>query len=140
MSIDQAFGLIRQSTATHAASPDGAGFEGVLDHSKTASDVWAGTPYRFAKNEEMLSRRSFVSRIHRKKPKRKSMPESTRIANARKSRVRGAVEPVSSRQKCLMGVVVRTIGLASARLKIGLANLTYNMRRLGWLQAKCATA
>ena len=32
-----------------------------------------------------------------------------------------------------MGLVVRTIGIARARVKIGLANLTYNMGRMVWL-------
>lgn len=32
-----------------------------------------------------------------------------------------------------MALVVRTIGLARARVKIGLANLVYNMRRMVWL-------
>ena len=140
VSIDQAFGLIRQWTATHAAAHDGARLEDVLDRSNTASDVWADTAYRSAKNEEMLSRRGFVSRIHRKKAKGKPMPERTRIANACKSRVRSAVEHVFAHQKCLMGLAVRTIGLARARLKIGLANLAYNMRRLVWLRAKYAAA
>lgn len=70
----------------------------------------------------MLSRRGFVSRSHCKKPKGKPMPERTRIANARKSKVRGSVEHVFAHQKGLMGLTVRTIGLARARLKIGLAN------------------
>ena len=33
-----------------------------------------------------------------------------------------------------MGLLVRTIGLARATTKIGLANLVYNMRRLVWLE------
>ncbi len=41
----------------------------VLDLSNTASDAWADTAYRSAKNEEMLTRRGFVSRIHRNKAK-----------------------------------------------------------------------
>jgi len=32
-----------------------------------------------------------------------------------------------------MGLVVRTIGIARATVKIGLANLVYNMRRAAWL-------
>ncbi len=32
----------------------------------TASDVWADTAYRSAKNEAMLTARGLVSRIHRK--------------------------------------------------------------------------
>jgi IS5 family transposase len=39
-----------------------------------------------------------------------------------------------------MGLFVRTIGLARARLKIGLANLAYNMRRFVWLSAREAAA
>lgn len=32
-----------------------------------------------------------------------------------------------------MGLVIRAIGLARAKVKIGLANLVYNMRRMVWL-------
>lgn len=140
VSIDRAHGLIRKWTATHAAAHDGARLEDVLDRANTASDVWADTAYRSAKNEAMLERRGFLSRIHRKKPKGKSMPEHTRIANAQKSKVRSKVEHVFAHQKGLMGLVVRTIGLARAEVKIGLANLAYNMRRFIWLQSKSVAA
>lgn len=140
VSIDRAHGLIRKWTATHAAAHDGARLEDVLDRANTASEVYADTAYRSAKNEAMLLRRGFVSRIHRKKPKGKAMPERTRFANAQKSKVRSAVEHVFAHQKGLMGLFVRTIGLARARLKIGLANLAYNMRRFVWLQERGAPA
>lgn len=140
LSIDRGFGLIRNWTATNAAAHDGARLEDVLDPSNTAGDVWADTAYRSAKNEAMLIRRGLVSRIHRKKPQGKPMPDRTRIANARKSKVRSAVEHVFAHQKGLMGLVVRTIGIARARVKIGLANLAYNMRRFVWLRAKHAAA
>jgi hypothetical protein len=48
---------------------------------------------------------------------------------------------VFARQKGPMGLVVRTIGIARATVKIGLANLAYNMRRALWLTAqRAATA
>jgi transposase, IS5 family len=140
VSIDRAHGLIRKWTATHAAAHDGARLEDVLDRANTASEVYADTAYRSAKNEAMLSRRGFISRIHRKKPKGKPMPERTRIANAQKSKVRSAVEHVFAHQKGLMSLRVRTIGLARARFKIGLANLAYNMRRFVWLRERHAPA
>ena len=140
VSIDRAFGLIREWTATNAAAHDGARLEDVLDPGNTGSEVWADTAYRSEKNEAMLSRRGFLSRIHRKKPKGKPMPERTRIANARKSKVRSAIEHVFAHQKGLMGLYVRTIGIARAKIKIGLANLAYNMRRFVWLRAKHAAA
>ena len=134
--IDRGHGLIRGWTATHAAAHDGARLEEVLDADNTASDVWADTAYRSAKNEAMLAGRGLVSRIHRKKPKGRPMPERTRRANARKSMVRSRVEHVFAHQKGLMGLMVRTIGLARATVKIGLANLAYNIRRLVWLSGR----
>ena len=43
-------------------------------------------------------------------------------------------------QKGPMGLFVRTIGIARARVKIGLATLAYNMRRFVFLTGKCAAA
>jgi IS5 family transposase len=39
-----------------------------------------------------------------------------------------------------MGLVVRSIGIARARVKIGLTNLAYNMRRYVWLSGRSAPA
>ena len=114
--------------------------EDVLDRDNTASEVWADTAYRSVKNEAMLARRGFISRIHRKKPKGKTMPERTRLANAQKSKVRSAIEHVFAHQKGLLNLTIRTIGLARARVKIGLANLAYNMRRFIWLRTKYVPA
>jgi transposase, IS5 family len=140
VSIDRGFGLIRKWTASDAAAHDGARLEAVLDRTNTASDVWADTAYRSAKNEAMLKRCGFVSRIHRKKPKGKPMPERMRIANAQKSKLRSAVEHVFAQEKGPMGLIIRTIGIARAKVKIGLANLAYNMRRFVFLTEKYAVA
>jgi len=140
VAVDRAYGLIRKWTATHAAAHDGARLEDVLDRSNTASDIWADTAYRSAKNEAWLASRGLVSRIHRKKPAGRPMPARTRQANARKSAVRSAVEHVFARQKGPMALVVRTIGIARARVKIGLANLAYNIRRYVWLSTTPAPA
>ncbi len=61
------------------------------------------------------------------------MPEHVSRANAAKSAVRARVEHVFARQKGPMALVIRTIGLARATVKIGLANIAYNMRRMIWL-------
>ena len=136
VSVDRAHGPIRKWTTTDAAAPDGARLEEVLDRTNTASEVFADAAYRSAKNEDMLARRGFVSRIHRKKPPGKPMPERTRLANAQKSKVRSAIERVFAHQKGPMGLFVRTIGIARARVEIGLANLAYNMRCFLWLPTK----
>jgi transposase, IS5 family len=131
--IDRRHGLIRTWTATDAARHDGAQLPDLLDRANTASGVWADTAYRSAKNEAHLVAFGFTSRIHRKKPKGKPMPKRVSRANAGKSEVRARVEHVFARQKGPMALVVRTIGLARAKVKIGLANLVYNMRRMVWL-------
>lgn len=139
ISIDRRHGLIRRWTTSDAAAHDGARLAAVLGRN-TASDVWADTAYRSAKNEALLAGRGLVSRIHRKKPKGRSMAARTRRANARKSAVRSAVEHVFARQKGPMALVVRTVGIARATVKIGLANLAYNMRRYVWLSGRTASA
>ena len=140
VAIDRRHGLIRGWTASHAAAHDGARLAEVVDANNTAGDIWADTAYRSAKNEAWLASRGLVSRIHRKKPAGRPMPARTRQANARKSAVRSAVEHVFARQKGPMALVVRTIGIARARVKIGLANLAYNIKRLVWLSGRPAPA
>ncbi len=68
------------------------------------------------------------------------VPQNIRRGNAAKSRVRAFVEHVFADQKHRMGMKVRTIGLARARIKIGLANIAYNIRRLIFHERKSAAA
>jgi transposase, IS5 family len=68
------------------------------------------------------------------------MPRPTARANARKSAVRAAVEHVFARQKGPMRLFIRTIGIARATTKIGLANLVYNMQRVLWLSDQIASS
>jgi IS5 family transposase len=138
--IDRRHGLIRTWTVTDAACYEGALLPGLLDRSNTASDVWADTAYRSKANETYLADHGLRSRLHRKKPKGKPMPKRTAQANGRKSSVRAAVEHVFAHEKGPMGLVVRTIGLARARVKVGLANLVYNMKRAVWLTGRAAVA
>ena len=134
VSIDREYGLIRRWDATDAAAYEGARLrEGLLDKTNTASAVWADTAYRSKANEEFLQKNGFVSRIHRKKPPGRPMPETTRRANAIKSKVRSGVEHVFAVQKDKMEVFIRTMGIARATIKIGMANLVYNMRRYVYL-------
>ena len=139
IAIDRRFGLIRRWLATDAAAYEGAKLrEGLLDKINTARTVWADTAYRSAANETFLEKTGFVSRIHRKKPKGRPMPEVTRRANSLKSKVRSRVEHVFAEQKSRMGLFVRTIGIARATAKIGLGNFVYNMKRLIFLKQTAA--
>jgi len=77
-----------------------------------------------------------VSRIHRKKPAGRPMPEATWHANNLKSKVRSRVEHVFAEQKSCMGLFIRTVGIARATTRIGLASILYNMKRLMFLERR----
>lgn len=131
ISIDREHGLIRKWLATDAAAYEGARLrEGLLDKTNTSKSAWADTAYRSAANEAFMDKNGFVSRVHRKKPKGRPMPEATRRANNIKSKERLRVEHVFAEQKSRMGLFIRTIGIARAKTKIGLANILCNIKRL----------
>ena len=138
VSICRTFGFIRKCKVTDAARFDGKMLRDVVTSDNTASDVWADTAYRSQANEAWLKRQSRVSRIHRRKPRGKPMPDHVRRGNATKSKVRARVEHVFARQKDQMGLFIRTIGIKRAEAKIVLANLAYNMHRLIFHERRAA--
>ena len=98
------------------------------------------TPLTAQRPMRSSSPAAFCAHRSTAKSRGKPMPRRTARANARKSGVREAVEHVFARQKGPMGLFIRTIGLARATTKIGLANLLYNMQRMVWLTRQIAPA
>ena len=76
------------------------------------------------------------SRVHHRKPRGRPMAPHVRRGDAGRSKLRAAVEHVLAQQKGPMGLFIRTIGLARAEVKIGMANIAYNMRRLVWQERR----
>jgi IS5 family transposase len=138
--IDRAHGLIRTWDASAANAHDGARLPELISKQNTGSGVWADTGYRSKKNEAFLERGMFKSNIHQKRKPRRPLPEHVARANARRSADRSAVEHVFEGQKHRMGLFIRTIGIARARIKIGMANLAYNFQRVAWLERRSAPA
>ena len=134
--IDRRHGLIRRWKTTDASRYDGAQLPELLDKANTASGVWADTAYRSKKNEAWIAKNSLVSHIHTKKPKGRVMSVRASKANGKRSRVRAFVEHVFARQKGPMGLCIRSIGMARAITRIGMANLVYNMQRYLWLEGR----
>jgi IS5 family transposase len=62
------------------------------------------------------------------------MPETMLRANNAQSKIRARVEHVFAEQKDRMPLFIRTIGIARAMTKIGMANLVYNIKRLIFLR------
>jgi hypothetical protein len=139
ISIDRKFGFIRESAVTSASHADGRMLKRLVTTENTSGDVWADTAYRSRKNEKWLDAKMLTSRIHRRKPAGKPMPQVTARANAKKSSVRARVEHVFAHQKNRFGLFIRTIGIARAEAKLTLANLAYNMDRLIFHERRGAT-
>ena len=114
--IDRAHGLIRTRDASAANAHDGARLPDVVSKVNTGSGVWADTAYRSKQNAAFLTKGMFTSHTYQKKPPRRPMPERIASANAKRSAVRSAVEHVFTGQKHRMGTIVRTIGIARARM------------------------
>jgi IS5 family transposase len=140
ISIDHRYGFIRSMAVTAASAADGRMLRRLVSTDNTGSEVWADSAYRSRRNEKWLSDRMLTSRIHRRKPRGKSMPKATARANAAKSTIRAHIEHVFAHQKNRFGLFIRTIGLKRAEAKLTLANLAYNFDRLIFHERKCAMA
>lgn len=140
ISTDKRYGFIRKYQVTDASCYDGKILPELLDKGNTARVVWGDTAYRSIENEQTLANHGFTSRLHRKKPKGRSMPAHVRQGNREKSKIRAKVEHVFAVQKEQMGLFVRTIGIQRATVKITLANIAYNMKRLIFWEKQTALA
>jgi transposase, IS5 family len=136
LGIDRRYGFIRGFTVTDAATHDGCQLGRLLDPDNTARPIWADTAYRSAANIALLARRGLLPQFQRAKPRGRPMPPHIARGNATRARVRVAAEHVFATQKCRLGLLIRTVGLARAMTKLGLANLVTNMRRLARLELR----
>ncbi|GAN61719.1 hypothetical protein ACI01nite_27600 [Acetobacter cibinongensis] len=68
------------------------------------------------------------------------MPCHVQQSNAGKSVIRSRVEHVFADQKSQMGLFIHTVGITRTTMKIGLANIVYNMRSFIFLERISATA
>ncbi|KQP60069.1 transposase [Methylobacterium sp. Leaf111] len=140
VSIDRKHGFVRRFTVTSAAAHDKAQLDNVPDPANTASDVWADTAYRPKTNEAHLVKHGRRSKIHFRRQPGLDLTPSQRKANRASSKVRSAVETVFAGHKHRFGLFVRTIGLARAGTKIGLANFAYDLNRFLWIEARPVAA
>jgi hypothetical protein len=60
--------------------------------------------------------------------------------NASRARLRVAIAHVFAARKCRLGLIIRSVGLARAATRLGLANLVTNMTRLAWFETRTAPA
>jgi IS5 family transposase len=135
VSVDVKYKLIRNYAVTDASLHDSNVFEEILSDN-TSKDIWADSAYRSKERLKGLKGDGFREHIQRKGCRQRKLTESEQRVNRTRSRVRSRVEHVFGVQAQKAGnLILRTIGIARARAKIGLRNLAYNMDRVGMLLA-----
>ena len=92
--------------------------------------VYADSAYGSAENLAELCKRGFQPEISEKGARYKKLTKSQQENNHRKSKIRCRIEHIYADMTIRAGgLFIRTIGLARAGIKVGLINLSYNMRR-----------
>src|SRR3954453_1469761 len=118
--------LIRQYEVTDASVHDSQKFDGLLNQSKTAADVYAYTAARSNETVGTLNLRGFRSRMHRRASRNHPLSKAQENANRLKSRVRARIKHVfGAQQTAPGGRIIRTIGIRGRKRKNGLQVTTY---------------
>ena len=131
--------LIRDYAVSDASEHDSQKLDELLCRGNTSRDVYADSAYRSAETERKLRAQGFRSRIHNRGRRNRPLTEAQARANHRKSKVRARIEHVfGAQENAPGGRLVRTIGIMRAKIKIGLQNLAYNIRRLVFLERAAA--
>jgi IS5 family transposase len=100
--------------------------------------LYADSAYRSQAREAALAAAGIPSQVHEKGARNRLLTEAQKASNTFKSRTRVRVEHVFAAESQMGGMIVRTIGLARAEVKIGMMNLVYNMKRLVSVMARNA--
>jgi len=132
ISIDNENKFIRDYAVTDASVHDGRVFGDLLDDTNTSRDVWADSAYRSEENRAELDSRGFREHLQRKGCRHRKLTDWEKQGNRTRSRIRCRVEHVFGMQTQLAGtLILRTVGILRAEIKIGMRNLAYNMHRFG---------
>lgn len=139
LSADVGHKLIRRYEVTTANVNDSRVFESLLDAGNRSRSVWADAGYRARARLRALRQAGYRPHLQRQAQARAPLSETERARNRRWARTRCHIEHVFAWQWQFGQRLVRSIGLERARVKIGLFNLTYNLRRWAFLQRQAAT-
>ena len=128
--------LIRNYAVTPANIHDSNVFESILMPQPDPS-VYADSAYISKERLAELSAPDsvYLPCLHEKGHAKHPLTEAQQLANRARSKIRVRVEHVFGAQLQRAGnLIIRTIGLARAKAKIGLRNLAYNIERFAMLK------
>lgn len=122
--------LIDDYAVTDASVHDSQALETLLDEKDKGQSLYADSAYTGEEQEASISKAEMINKVHEKGYKNKPLTEAQKESNKNKSKYRARVEHIFGFvQTSMKGTFIRNIGIARARVVIGLTNLTYNMCR-----------
>jgi IS5 family transposase len=127
---DLASKLIDNYTVTDACVHDSQTLETLLDKKDKGQSLYGDSAYTGDDQETCISKAEMINKVHEKGYKNKPLTEEQKQSNRSKSKYRARVEHIFGFvQTSMKGTYIRTIGIARARVVIGLTNLAYNICR-----------
>lgn len=123
--------LIRDYSVTAANVHDSQVFEKFFPVAKKngTKSVYADSAYKSAQIEKELAESGLRSRVIEKGCRNKALTDKQKLRNRLLSGKRARIEHLFGRMKHMKMDTLRCIGMARASMRIGLANLVYNMDR-----------
>jgi IS5 family transposase len=135
--VDVKHKFIREYAVTSASVHDSNVFGQLLDDGNSNRDVFADSAYRSRERIEELDKLGYRAHLQYKGYKNLKLTDWKKRGNKTRAKIRARVEHVFGVQTQKAGtLIIRSIGIFRAEVKIGLRNLAFNMDRLGTLMAK----
>ena len=131
--------LIEEYKVTDASVHDSQAIEDLLTKRDEGQPLYADSAYTGEEQEKVYKRNKVIDRVIEKGYRNKPLTEKQQADNKEKSRTRVRVEHIFGFvENSMNGSIVRTIGIARAKAKIGMMNLTYNICRCTQLKITVA--
>ncbi len=131
--------LIEEYIVTDASVHDSQVMEQLLTEKDEGQPLYADSAYTGEDQETVYKKKKVVTKINERGYRNKPLTEEQKADNKDKTRVRARVEHLFGFvENSMNGSFVCTIGIARAKAKIGMMNLTYNICRC--TQLKIAVA
>ena len=133
-SVDVKHKLIRQYEVTPASTHDSQVHDPLITKN-AGPEEYADSAYRSERRMAERWSAGKVPHFQEKGTRGHPLTEEQRRSNRERSRVRSRVEHVFGAKLQRAGnLLLRTVGMVRARVKLGLRNLAYNLERYSWLK------
>jgi IS5 family transposase len=122
--------LIEKFEVTDASVHDSQPIEKLLTEKDKGQPFYADSAYTGEEQDKIYEKKKVVNKVNEKGYRNKPLTEEQKANNKEKSKTRARVEHIFGFvENSMNGSFIRTIGIARAKAKIGMMNLTYNICR-----------